>query len=46
MGLNLQVLTELFLSVYGKVTPFLGAYLVLQGLSGLYMHFITYGYEP
>lgn len=45
MGLNLQVLTELFLSVYGKVTPILAAYLVLQGLSGLYMHFGAYGYK-
>lgn len=31
MGLNLQVLTELF--VYGKVAPILGVHLVLQGLS-------------
>lgn len=43
MGLNLQVLTELF--VYRKVTLILGAHLVLQQLSGLYMHFVAYNCE-
>lgn len=34
MGLNFAVLTELLLSVYGNITPILGAYLVLQGFLG------------